>query len=124
LLIDQGREQVAHDFGQPPQRAMDAESATKGVEAVGVDAGEQETRPKKEKSGGTERVPGRSVFPVARVQKILKADKVSGTSTISIYLREFIIFGVGTTYSSKRGRLSRLGGYSASIVDHSYTLNV
>jgi len=57
---------------------MDLESATKDVETVGVDSGEQETRPKKAKSDGTERVPGKSVFPVARVQKILKADKVSG----------------------------------------------
>ena len=60
------------------KRAMDLESATKGVETVGVDSGEQETRPKKAKSDGTERVPGKSVFPVARVQKILKADKVGG----------------------------------------------
>jgi len=57
---------------------MDLESATKDVEAVGVDSREQETRPKKANSGGTERVPGKSVFPVARVQKILKADKVGG----------------------------------------------
>ena len=57
---------------------MDLESATKNVEAVGVDFGEQELRSKKSKSDGTERVPGKSVFPVARVQKILKADKVGG----------------------------------------------
>ena len=57
---------------------MDVESAIKDVEAVGVDSGEQETRPKKAESGGTERVPGKSVFPVARVQRILKADKVCG----------------------------------------------
>jgi len=57
---------------------MYLESAIKDVEAVGVDSGEQETRPKKANSGGTERVPGKSVFPVARVQKTLKADKVDG----------------------------------------------
>lgn len=57
---------------------MDVESAMKDVEAVEIDTEEQETRPKKAKSSGTERVPGKSVFPVARVQKILKADKVSG----------------------------------------------
>jgi len=57
---------------------MDLESATKGVEVVGVDSGERKTRPKKAISGGTERVPGMSVFPVARVQKSLKADKVGG----------------------------------------------
>jgi len=56
---------------------MYLESATKGIEAVGVDSGEQETRPKKANSGGTERVPGKWVLPVARVQKILKVDKVS-----------------------------------------------
>lgn len=57
---------------------MDLESATKNVEDVGVDFGKQESRSKKSKSDGTERVPGKSVFPVARVQKILKADKVGG----------------------------------------------
>ena len=65
-----------HDLGQQPSRAMDLESATNDVEAAGVDSGEQETRSKKAKLDGTERVPGKSVFPVARVQKILKADKV------------------------------------------------
>ena len=55
---------------------MDLESATKDVGDTGVDTGGQETRSKKAKSDGTERVPGKSVFPVARVQKILKADKV------------------------------------------------
>jgi len=57
---------------------MDLESATEDVGAAGVDSGGQETRSKKAKSDGTERLPGKSVFPVARVQKILKADKVGG----------------------------------------------
>lgn len=57
---------------------MDVESVTNDVDTIGVDLGEQETRSKKAKSGGTERVPGKSIFPVARVQKILKADKVRG----------------------------------------------
>jgi hypothetical protein len=64
---------------------MDMESATNDVEAIGVDAGEQETRPKKAKPTGTERVPGKSVFPVARVQKILKADKVSGYQYLFLF---------------------------------------
>jgi len=59
---------------------------TNDVEAVGVDSGEQETRLKKAKSGGTERVPGKSVFPVARVQKILKADKVRGYRYILLFI--------------------------------------
>lgn len=55
---------------------MEVESVTEDVEIVAVGSGEQETRPKKAKLSGTDRVPGKSVFPVARVQKILKADKV------------------------------------------------
>jgi len=54
LLIGQGREQVVHNIGQLPQRAMDVESATSDVEAVGVDSGVQETRPKQLESSGTE----------------------------------------------------------------------
>ena len=76
LLIGQGRKQVVHHLGQQPSRAMDLESATNDVGDAGVGSGEQEARSKKAKSDGTERVPGKSVFPVARVQKILKADKV------------------------------------------------
>jgi len=66
---------------------MDVESATSGIEAVEVDSGVQETRPKQLKSGGTERLPGKSTFPVARVQKILKADKVSSYRYISLSTR-------------------------------------
>lgn len=65
-----------HDLGQQPSRDMDLESATKDVETAEFDSVEQETRTREAKSDGTERVPGKSVFPVARVQKILKADKV------------------------------------------------
>jgi len=57
---------------------MDLESATKDVGAVGVDSAEQEIRRKKANSGGTERVPDKSVSLVARAQKILKADTVGG----------------------------------------------
>jgi len=70
---------VPIEFGQQPQRAMDVGSATSDVEAVGLDLGVQETRPKQLKSGGTERLPGKS-----RVQKILKADKVSSPQYLSL----------------------------------------
>lgn len=103
---------------------MDVESVTNDVDTIGVDLGEQETRFKKAKSGGTERVPGKSIFPVARVQKILKADKVRGYRYILLFASIIDNIDPGTTYSSERGCLSCLNCYSESIVDQSCTLNL
>jgi len=98
LLIGQGREQVAHGFGQYPQCAMDVESATSHVKSVEGDSGMQETHPKQLKSGGTERLPDKSTFAVTRVQRILKADKVCSSQYLSLSTR-------GDWYNSTRNYL-------------------
>jgi len=103
---------------------MDLESTTKDVEAVGVDSGEQEIRPKKAYSGGTNRVPGKSGFPVAGVQKIQDRQGWQPPILFATYLRELTTFDLGTTYGSERGRLSRLNGYCVSIVGNSFALNM
>jgi hypothetical protein len=51
------------------------EGATQDVEAV-LRNDATKPKPQKAPATATERPPGRSLFPVARVQKILKADKV------------------------------------------------
>lgn len=51
------------------------DESTLDVEATPVND-ESQTKTSKPSGGLSERVPGKSLFPIARVQKILKADKV------------------------------------------------
>lgn len=68
-----GKIQVSIQNASSPLPSM-AEPGTDS-QSIQIDDDSQNTKPSKPKAT-VERVPGRSVFPVARVQKILKADKV------------------------------------------------
>lgn len=66
-------------------------------EAVGTIATIKSTTP--------EKMQGRSVFPVSRMQKIIKADKVS---IVSFYSLQFLFLAEGPSNRLERGGLRHL----------------